>query len=621
VFFFWAFFFRLLPFSALLTILRFICVKTSSMYILGLSAMGHDPAAALLGDSGIVAAMEESKLARSRAIAGIPREAIRYCMERAGISWREVAHVAIASRPWRAWQRQAAFRARLAPLAPVSSGYFVNKASGELGRELNNVRIVRQMAGAPDGRVESLDHHLCHGASAFYASAFERALVVSLDEKGDGRAGFVGIGEGTGLRDVSTLALPHSLAWVYSQVTKLLGFRPHADEHKTQWLSICGEKGGELGNAASDAAGAAEFTELFLEMLRRDARGPAHLNAKYFRRGFAGELSFTHEFYRRAGIAAEPAEDAPETRVAETLRAKLAAGLQRACEIILCEWLARLRQEYKERSLCLAGGLFLNPLLVAAIEARAGFEKVFVQPAAGNEGTALGAAWLVWHQQLGRARMAAMAGPYCGPEYSNGEIKQVLENCKAAYHWCDSDERKLGEAVRLLQAGKIVAWFQGAAEFGPRALGNRSLLASPWAPYAKENLNDYVKHRESFRPFALAIPEERCAEYFECSANGRFLTTMARAKEAGRKLLAPLPPGFLLQDNLVRLQVVHAEDNPLFWKLLNRAGENAAAPILVNTSFNLFGEPLVVTPRDAVRSYFCSGADALVAGNFLLEKR
>jgi carbamoyltransferase len=580
--------------------------------------MGHDSTATLLGESGIVAAMEESKLARTRGIEGIPREAIRYCLERAGIGWRDVAHVAIASRPWRAWQRQAAFRARLAPLAPVSSGYFVNKASGELGRELNNVRIVRQMAGAPEGRVASLDHHLCHAASAFYASPFERALVVSLDEKGDGRAGFVGIGEGTGLREVASLALPHSLAWVYSQVTKLLGFRPHADEHKTQWLSIYASHDGEAGGAAGTGG---EFTDLFLEMLRREARGPAHLNAKYFRHGFAGELSFTHEFYRRAGIAHEPAEDAPETRVAEALRARIAAGLQRACEIVMCEWLAALREQYKERSLCLAGGLFLNPLLVAAIEARAGFENVFVQPAAGNEGTALGAAWLVWHQQQGRARLAAMAAPYWGPAYSNEEIKKVLENCKAAYHWCDSDERKLGETVRLLQAGKIVAWFQGAAEFGPRALGNRSLLASPWAPYAKENLNDYVKHRESFRPFALAIPEERCAEYFECSPNGRFLTTMAKANAAGRKLLASLPPGFLLPDDLVRLQVVRAADNALFWKLLQRSGENAPAPIVVNTSFNLFGEPLVVTPRDAVRSYFCSGADALVAGNFLLEKR
>jgi carbamoyltransferase len=303
--------------------------------------------------------------------------------------------------------------------------------------------------------------------------------------------------------------------------------------------------------------------------------------------------------------------------------ANIAASLQRACETIVCEWLAGLREKIQTRSLCLAGGLFLNPLLVAAIESRAGFESVFVQPAAGNEGTALGAAWLVWHREAtqGRARVAPMAAPYWGPAYSNAEIKSVLDNCKATYRWCDSDERKIAETVRLLHGGKIVAWFQGAAEFGPRALGNRSLLASPWAPYVKENLNDYVKHREAFRPFALAIPEERCAEYFECSANGRFLTTMATANEKGRKLLAELPPGFILPGNLVRLHVVRAADNPLFWRLLNDSGRGAPAPILVNTSFNLFGEPLVVTPRHAVRSYFCSGADALVAGNFLLEKR
>ena len=534
--------------------------------------MGHDSAAALLGDSGIVAAMEESKLARSRVIEGIPREAIRYCLERAGIGWRDVAHVAIASRPWRAWQRQASFRAKLAPLAPVSSGYFVNKASGELGRELNNVRIVRQMAGVPDGRVATLDHHLCHAASAFYASRFERALVVSLDEKGDGRAGFVGIGEGTGLREIASLALPHSLAWVYSQVTKLLGFRAHADEHKTQWLSIYDSGDGEARGGGA-AAGAAEFTDLFLEMMRREPRGACASEREIFSAWICGGafvyarvLSAGGDCARAGGGRAGNAGGGGDCGRA------LRLGCSGLARLFCVNGSAALREQYKERSLCLAGGLFLNPLMVAAIEARAGFENVFVQPAAGNEGTALGAAWVVWHQQLGRERLAAMPAPYWGPAYSNEEIKKVLENCKAAYHWCDSDERKLSEAVRLLQAGKIVAWFQGAAEFGPRALGNRSLLASPWAPYAKENLNDYVKHRESFRPFALAIPEERCAEYFECSANGRFLTTMAKAKAAGRKLLADLPPGFLLPGDLVRLQVVRAADNPLFWKLLTSCG-------------------------------------------------
>jgi carbamoyltransferase len=570
------------------------------MYILGLSAMAHDSAAALISDSGVVAAIEEGKLARTRGVEGIPRAAIHFCLEHAGITWRDVSHVAIASDPMRSWRRQAWYRARVAAFGPVSSGYFLNKASGELGRELNNFRIVKQMAAPPAGRVEPLDHHLSHAASAFYASPFEKALIVSLDERGDGRAGLVGIGEGAHIREVASVAIPNSLAWAYSQVTKLLGFRAHADEHKTQWLSLAGEP---------------VFADLFLTMLRKSAAGAPQLHARYFRREFAAELTFTEEFYRRVGITGTP------ELVDDSMRANIAASLQKACETILCEWLAALRAKFQTGSLCVAGGLLLNPLLVAAIERGAGFESVFVQPAAGNEGTALGAAWMVWHREPGRVRVTPMPAPYWGPAYSNAEIKSVLDNCKATYRWCDSEERKLAETVRLLHGGKIVAWFQGAAEFGPRALGNRSLLASPWASYVKENLNDYVKHRESFRPFALAIPEERCAEYFHCSANGRFLTTMATVNEKGRKLLANLPPGFLLSGNRVRLHVVRSTDNPLFWKLLNDAGQNAPGPMLVNTSFNLFGEPLVVTPRDAVRSYFCSGADALVAGNFLLEKR
>jgi carbamoyltransferase len=571
------------------------------MYILGLSAMAHDPAAALIGDSGVVAAIEESKLDRTRTVVGIPRHAIRYCLDHAAITWREISHIGIASHPARAWRRQAWFRARTAHASPVSSGYFLNKAFGELGRELNNFRIVKQMAGPPHDRVESLDHHLCHAASAFYASSFDRALIVSSDERGDGRAGVVCLGQGSRIRELASITFPNSLAWVYSQVTNLLGFRPHADEHKTQWLSLSGEPA---------------YLDLFLAMLSESPGRPARLNTKYFDRGFPGELAFTGEFYRRTGISRTP-----EPQVNDVTRANIAASLQKACEVIVCDWLKALRAKYGVNALCLAGGLFLNPLLVTAIEAGAGFENVFVQPSAGNEGTALGAAWLIWHQYLRRERMAPMAGPYWGPAYSNDEIKPVLDNCKATYHWLDSEERKLAAAVQLLQSGKIVAWFQGATEFGPRALGNRSLLASPWAPYVKENLNDYVKHRESFRPFALATPEETCAEYFRCSPNGRFLTTMAVANENGRRLLADLPSGFLLPGNLVRLHIVRRADNPLFWRLLNTSGENAPAPMLVNTSFNLFGEPLVVTPRDAVRSYFCSGADALIAGNFLLEKR
>jgi carbamoyltransferase len=569
--------------------------------------MGHDPAAALIDDQGaIVAAIEEGKLGRTRSFGGIPRGAIRFCLERAKIGWQDIERVVIASQPSRAFFRKALFRARLAPFAPISSAYYFNKALGDLGRELNNSRILREMAGGSAERVVNYDHHLCHAASAYFGSRFEKSLIVSLDNQGDGRAGIVALGEGTRLRESSSIPFPNSLAWLFTQVTSLLGFSTSASEHKTQWLSLSGEP---------------VFADIFTEMLQREPKGSPHLNKKYFKRDFAGKLSFGREFYRRLGIPEEPlAEFSPEDP-GNALRMNIASSLEKACEMVLSEWLESLRGRTGGKNLCLAGGLFLNPLLVAAIEKQTGFEEIFVQPAAGNEGTALGAAWLAWHAKDGRAKVGPMKSLYWGPAFSNAEIKQVLDNCKAPYRWFDSEDRQIEEAVQLLNAGKIVAWFQGAAEFGPRALGHRSLFASPWAEYVQENLNDFVKHRESFRPFALAIPEEDCADYFECSMNARFMTTMVNAKEKTHKLFGSPGSSFVSKEGLVRLQAVSRENNPLLWKLLKRMGEKGPAPMLVNTSFNLFGEPLVIKPRDALRSYACSGVDALVAGSFLLTKR
>jgi carbamoyltransferase len=570
------------------------------MKILGLSALGRDPAAAILVDGQILAAIEESKLVRTHSVEGIPRSAIRFCMEHAKIGWSDLECISIASRPATKWARHSLFRFRRAPLAPISSAYYLNKALGELGHDLNNHRIIRLLAGEPSRRIVELDHHLCHAASAFYASPYDRALIVVLDEQGDGHTGFVGIGEGSTIRERKSVALPHSLAWVYTQTTRLLGFSSHAEEHKTQWLGFAGEP---------------VFLKLFLEMLRRDRGGPPHLQGRFFNRGFSGQQSFSDEFYQRLRIRREG-----ESQMDSAQRANIAASLQKACAVVVSEWLESLRAETGVPSLCLAGGLFLNPHLVAAVEAGTSFDTVFVQPVAGNEGTALGASWLAWHQALNRPRVAPMTSLFWGPEHSNESIKSVLDNCKLPYRYCNTEDQQIDATLRLLEGGKIVAWFQGATEFGQRALGHRSLLASPWAPYVRENLNDYVKHREAFRPFALSVPEDACSEFFHCSANGRFMATMATANDKGRKFLEALPEGFLLKDNFVRLHIVTAGANPLLYKLLKRAGEKSPAPILVNTSFNLFGEPLVVTPRDAVRSYFCSGADAMLLGNFLLTK-
>lgn len=575
------------------------------MYILGISGMAHDSAAALLADGRIVAAIEEGKLARTRSVEGIPRKAIQYCLDQTGIEWRKLDQIAVANRPAKAWLRETQFRARVAARSPRSSLYFANKALGEFGRELNNLRILHELRGVPHDAIAQYDHHLCHASSAYYASGYDRALIVTLDERGDGRPGLVALGDGPRIGELSSLSLPDSFAWVFSQFTRLLGFSPHRDEHKTQWLSLSGEP---------------VLSDLFLDLLRRGPSAPPRLNMKYFQARFSSELGFTPSFYLRSQISrtSESGSRDGEPQLSQKQRADIAASLQKALGIAVGEWLESLRRKTQERRLCLAGGLFLNPLLVAWIEANTSFDSVFVQPAAGNEGTALGAAWLAWHEDLQHPRAKPLPNLYFGPSYSNEDIKQVLDNCKAPYRWCESEDHKIEEALRLLTAGKIVAWYQGAAEFGPRALGNRSLLAYPWAPYVQENLNDYIKHRESYRPFALSIPEENAAYYFRASPNARFMTAMAVPKESALKLLSGLR-GFLAGD-LARVHTVARKDNPLFWKLLKKTGERGPAPILVNTSFNLFGEPLVISPRDAVRSYYCSGTDALIAGSFLLTK-
>ncbi len=566
------------------------------MHILGISSLTHSPAAVLLGEKGIIAAMEESKLLRARECEGIPRRAVTFCLAKGGIQWKDVDSIAIASKPVRTWARQAYFRTQQIVKAPIASSYYQTKALGELARDLNNLRILGMLDGKLKAPVLLFDHALCHAASAFYASPFDRALILTLDEEGDGRCGLFAEGAGNEIRELRSVRFPNSLGWVYSQVTQLLGFRHHSEEHKMQWLSTTGEP---------------VFCGLFLEMLRNGQKLWPHVNPRFFRRGFAGKVAFSDEFYRRLGTA-KPAD----VRVDKQLHANLAASVQQACSVVVVELLESLRQQYGAKSLCLAGGLFLNQLIVADVEKKTAFERIFVQPAAANEGTALGAGWLAWHRVYKKPRLAPLTHLDWGPSYSNEEVKRVLDNCKASYHWLDFDERKIEEAMRLLRSGKIVAWFQGAAEFGPRALGNRSLLASPWGAYVNENLNDYVKHRESFRPFALSVTEEDCARYFDCSPAGCFMATMGLARSECREILK----GFLLPEGRIRLHLVRRDANPLLWRLLKRFGESSPAPVLVNTSFNLFGEPLVITPRDAVRSYLCSGTDALVIENFLLSK-
>jgi carbamoyltransferase len=387
---------------------------------------------------------------------------------------------------------------------------------------------------------------------------------------------------------------PDSIGWFYSRITALLGLRAHRDEHKIQWLGRQGQP---------------EYLPVFRKVFRRDSRGLPVLDHRYFAAGPDERGTFSPHFYRELKINKDKFRDDP------AVTASLARSAQLFLEESVLELAHRFQAQTGAVSLCIAGGVFLNVLLVHALEKRGTFDHVHVQPVSGNAGTALGAAFLGRKKLSGKSGRAAMTTLALGPEFTSQEVKAVLDNCKIIYKYPSGEDALSAEAVKLLQREKIVAWCQGRTEYGHRALGNRSILASPFSEYVIDNINQFIKHREDFHPFALSVPAERAAEYFDASPNCKFMASLATLKDS-----APDLKQFAFNGNEVRVHTVERNSNPSFWRLLHKFGESAPAPILVNTSFNLFGEPLVSDPRGAVRSFYCAGIDALALGPFLVVK-
>jgi carbamoyltransferase len=503
------------------------------MNILGIGGVLRDAAAALINDGAIAAAVEEIKLTRRSEPGRLPETSIAACLKIAGLSADQVDVVALAR--------------------PLPAGSALPLA----------LRVF------PKARIVSIDHHAAHAASAFFASPFENATVITLDREGDLRCGSKWSGAGNRLTLDDEILYPDSIGELYGRVTELLGFQPRSQEHLVQWLSATGQP---------------KYLDLFEEIIGGHNFDDSYLEGS----------GFSEKFFARTGANPD--------------RADLAASIQKTLE----NYVMRLAGD--SGNVCLGGGVAWNALMVSALEASGKYSGVFAQPAAGNAGTALGAALQVWSES-GGARIDA-GGYELGPSYSADEIKQVLENCKLRFHLLPTVPELIGAAVDQLKQHRIVAWMQGRMEFGPRALGHRSILASPHDPYSVENLNAFIKHREGFRKFAASVPVELASEYFEAGPNARHLATVGRV----RPKYAEQFRGAVLANDLVRVHTVSKDDNPLYWQLLQAYGEATGLPVLYNTSFNLFGEPLVCTPRDAVRSFYSSGIDAMIAGNFLLEK-
>ena len=379
---------------------------------------------------------------------------------------------------------------------------------------------------------------------------------------------------------------PDSLGDLFNRVTEMLGYEARADEHKVQWLST---------------SGTPAYLEVFRHILHSGPTPWPRLNRSYFDADHLTRGGFSRKFYSETGIDSEQP-------LSQAVKADLASSLQTAVEEAICGMLE------PAQSVCLAGGLGLNALIVRALETK--FARVFVQPAAGNAGSAFGAALHAWHNFYGETNRVPFETLCLGPSYAPNQIKAVLENCKLRFRYLLTEGELIERAMETLKDNKIVAWMQGRMEFGPRALGNRSILASPLNKYSTENLNVYIKHRESYRKFAASVPEECADEYFEAGTNARYLATVAKVKPQHRVMFSAA----ILGRDLIRVHLVDKKENPLFHSLLTEAGKASGLPVLYNTSFNLFGDPLVCTPRDAVRSFYSSGIDALFVGNFYLEK-
>jgi carbamoyltransferase len=507
----------------------------------------------VIHDGRVASAVEQSKVARHHRPGSFPDEAFAAAIKVASIDRGKIECVAVAR--------------------PFAVG----------AESLTQVELRSRF---PKAEIIVVEHHNAHAASAFYASPFDEASVLSVDRAGDYRSAVLFEGAKDQLTPVRELYYPDSLGDLYNRVTELLGFEPRADEHKVQWLS---------------AGGRPVHLPLFQEILHEGGAQWPHTDLSFFDSDRLSHGGFSARFYEAIGCK-------PQEKLSPEQRADLAASLQTAVEQAVIAMLA------DAENVCIAGGLALNATLIFALEQA--FPHVFVQPVAGNAGTALGAALHAWHNFYREKTRIPFHTLALGPAYTPPEIKQVVENCKLRFRFLATEGELIDRAIAALNDNQIVAWMHGRMEFGPRALGHRSILASPLNPYSSENLNTYIKHRESFRKFAASVPAELASTYFKVGPNARYLATVGHVLAEHKETFAAA----ILSGDLIRVHTVRREENPLYHALLMAAGQSTGLPVLYNTSFNLFGDPLVCTPRDAVRSFYSSGIDALFVGNFLLEK-
>jgi carbamoyltransferase len=592
------------------------------MRILGISCFYHDSAAALIEDGRIVAAAQEERFTRKKHDDDFPINAVRFCLGQGGSA--QVDHVVFYEKPFVKFER---LIETYLMHAPRGFGSFMKAMPLWLKEKLFLKRLILENLELVDGDIDwrskllFSEHHLSHAASAFYPSPFDKAVFLTMDGVGEWATTSTGIGEGSKISIEREIRFPHSIGLLYSALTYYTGFKVNSGEYKVMGLAPYGTP---------------KFTRTILDNLidLRDD-GSFQLNMSYF--DYCTGLRMTNSKFD--ALFGGPARKSDELLTQRHM--DLAASIQDVTEIVVSRMAGFLAKETGLRNLCLAGGVALNCVANGKLLREGKFDNIWIQPAAGDAGGALGAALAAYHLHCEKPRIVqktpdAMFGSYLGPEFTRAEIEKGLNESGARFNWIERDADLVKRVTAALVDGKAVGWMQGRMEFGPRALGNRSILGDPRSPTMQKLLNLKVKFRESFRPFAPSVLREHVSEWFEMNCDSPYMLLVADVvKKRRRKMTSKEQDLFGIEklnvvrseisavthvDYSARVQTVHKETNPRYHALISAFGKKTGCPVLVNTSFNVRGEPIVCSPSDAFRCFMGTDIEMLVVGNAILLK-
>lgn len=559
----------------------------SDVYILGLACGGHhESAAALLKNGVCVAAAEEERFTRIKHDRAFPEHAIRYCLEYAQIRVDEVAQVGFFWQPWRGMGTRLAYVAAGVPNS-LRRG---SKNIGVLHDLLVAERTFRKSTGYR-GPFTHVRHHLAHAASTFYSSPHERATILTLDGTGEVETTLIALGDGTSITPIVTSHWPHSLGHLYAALTQYLGFKKFEDEYKVMGLA---------------AYGTPRHLDLFRNIVKTKG-GAVVLDLSYLSYQYFSEQWYSHKWVDTFG----PAREASDPLLMH--HRDVAASLQARLSEVMCELAAYAVTQTGVRTLCLSGGVALNAVAVGALAESGVADHVYTNPVSGDAGCALGAAYYVHHVLRKNSVRTPLLSGFLGPAFSDEDIEAALRTERVTYERVP-DPAEFG--ATLIAQGAIIGWFQGRAEYGHRALGARSILADPRDGTVRERLNALIKHREPFRPFAPSVLLGHEHAYFEWDRAVPYMTEVHRVRKEMQKVI----PAVVHIDGSARFQSVDQKASPLFAKLIQSFGVLTGVPLVLNTSFNQSGEPIVLTPRDALRTFTKSGLDALVIGSFVVRR-